>query len=171
MDIQMLVDRLEAVINGGWRPPMTDKVMIDEKEALDVLDLMRTAIPEEIKQSRRVNQERERLIGEAQIDAKRLVAQAEERVEHLVSQELVVQTARERAYEMEQEAYSQAQEIRAGADQYAFDVLTELQVHIGRLHTEIRNGLKHLTADVSEGSVGYDSEGDELDGYPASVAE
>ena len=37
MDILMLVDRLEAVINGGWRPPMTDKVMIDEEEAHEVL--------------------------------------------------------------------------------------------------------------------------------------
>ena len=144
MDILMLVDRLEAVINGGWRPPMTEKVMIDEREALDVLDLMRTAIPEEIKQSRRVNQDREKLIAEAQGDANRLLAQAQEKLNHLVSGEAVVQVAEERAAEIEEEAHAQAEEIRVGADQYAFDVLQQLDTRLAHMMDEVRNGLRAL---------------------------
>lgn len=144
MDILMLVDRLEAVINGGWRPPMTDKVMIDEREALDVLDHMRTAIPEEIKQSRRVNQDREKLIAEAQSDANRLLAQAEDRLRHLVSDDAVVHAADLRASEIEQEAYARADEIRNGADQYAYDVLQRLDDRLGRLVGEVRNGMQAL---------------------------
>ena len=144
MDILMLVDRLEAVINGGWRPPLTEKVMIDEREALEVLDLMRTAIPEEIKQSRRVNQDREKLISEAQADANRLLAQAQEKLNHLVSGEAVVQVAEERASEIEQEAYAKADEVRAGADQYAYDVLQQLDLRLERMMEEVRNGLHAL---------------------------
>jgi cell division septum initiation protein DivIVA len=145
MDILMLVDRLEAVINGGWRPPMTDKVMIDEREALDVLDLMRTAIPEEIKQSRRVNQDRERLIADAQTDAGRLMAQAQEQLDVLVNGEAVVQHAQQRAQEIEDEAHSEAEGIRSGADQYACQVLDELDARLQQLMAEVRNGLKALT--------------------------
>ncbi|HZT97029.1 MAG TPA: ATPase [Chloroflexota bacterium] len=144
MDILMLVDRLEAVINGGWRPPLSEKVMIDEREALDVLDLMRTAIPEEIKQSRRVNQDRERLIAEAQADANRLLTQAEERLNALVSDDTITQAAEERAEEIEREAYSHAEEIRQGADRYAYDVLQQLDGRIDRIRTEVRNGLRAL---------------------------
>lgn len=146
MDILMLVDRLEAVINGGWRPPMTDKVMIDEREALDVLDLMRTAIPEEIKQSRRVNQDREKLIAEAQADANHLMTQAEEKMNLLVSDQGVVQAAEERAAEVEQEAYARADEVRAGADRYAFEVLQQLEVRLSRFTSEVRNGMDALAA-------------------------
>ncbi len=140
----MLVDRLEAVINGGWRPPMTDKVMIDEREALDVLDLMRTAIPEEIKQSRRVTQERERLIAEAQADANRIIDQAEERLEHMVSRETVVRLAEDRALDLEQDAADRAAEIRTGADVYATEVLQQIESRLERLMTEVRNGLEEL---------------------------
>ena len=145
MDILMLVDRLEAVINAGWRPPMTDKVMIDEREALDVIDLMRTTIPEEIKQSRRVNQDRERLIADAQADADRLVAQAEERLNIIVSDEAVVQHAQTRAAQIEEEAYAKSEEIRSGADQYAYQVLEQLESRLERLVSEIRNGIQALT--------------------------
>lgn len=154
MDILMLVDRLEAVINGGWRPPMTDKVMIDEREALDVLDLMRTAIPEEIKQSRRVNQDREKIIAEAQADANRLLAQAEDRLSHLVSEDAVVKEAAERAAQIEQEAHRQGEEIRGGADQYAYEVLQQLETRLERLTQEIRNGMRALDG-VQPAGAGY----------------
>lgn len=140
----MLVDRLEAVINGGWRLPFTDKVMIDEREALDVVDLMRTAIPEEIKQSRRVNQEREKIVAQAQADANKLRAQAQERLEELLQDDGVVQAADERAREIEADALSRADDIRRGADQYADEVLRELDGHLARVLTEVRNGMQAL---------------------------
>ena len=144
MDILMLVDRLEAVINGGWRPPMTDKVMIDEREALEVIDLMRTAIPEEIKQSRRVNQDRERLIAEAQADANRLMGQAQDKLDHLTNDEAVVQAAELRAGDIEQDAYARAEEVRAGADEYAYELLEQLSSRLERMMSEVRNGIQAL---------------------------
>lgn len=157
MDILMLVDRLEAVINGGWRPPMTDKVMIDEQEALEVIDLMRTAIPEEIKQSRRVNQDRERLIAEAQEDANRLMNQAEDKLRHLTNDKAVVQVAQRRATEIEQDAYAKADEIRTGADQYAYDVLNALLGRLDGVSGEIKNGLEAL-GPIYEGAADSDEE-------------
>ncbi len=161
MDILMLVDRLEAVINGGWRPPMTDKVMIDEREALDVLDLMRTAIPEEIKQSRRLNQDRERIIAEAQADAGRILAQAEEKLDFLVSNHAVVRAAESRASVIEQDAETRADEIRSGADLYARDVLQDLQSRLDRVVSEVTNGIralepKYAPLSVPDGSPEYE---------------
>jgi len=164
MDILMLVDRLEAVINGGWRPPMTDKVMIDEREALDVLDLMRTAIPEEIKQSRRVNQDRERLISDAQADATRLMAQAEEKLNLMVSDEAVVQHAEKRAGQIEEEAHAHADEIRAGADQYSFQVLEQLETRLDRMVSEVHNGMRALTP-----SYDLVDNGNDFDRQPVEV--
>lgn len=145
IDILMLVDRLEAVINQGWRIPMTNKVQIDEREALDALDLMRTTVPEEIKQARRVNQEREKILAHAQTEANRLVTQAQERVERLVTDDSVTVAAQERAREIIEQAHRDAEEIRMGADQYALDLMDRLDTELRRITGSVRNAIGALT--------------------------
>jgi hypothetical protein len=140
----MLVDRLEAVINGGWRPPMSTKVMIDEREALDVLDLMRTTVPEEIKQSRRINQEREKILQQAQAEANRLVTQARERVEHMLTEDNIRITAEERARELIDQATQEAEDVRRGADDYALDMLDRLDAELHRIQGSVRNAINAL---------------------------
>jgi cell division septum initiation protein DivIVA len=141
----MLVDRLEAVINGGWRPPATGRVMIDEREVLDVLDLMRTAIPEEIKQARRTNQERDKILAQAQTEANRVVTQAQERVERMLSQDNVRVVAEERAREVIDNARREADEIRQGADDYALEMLGRLQDQLRRIEGSVRNAINAMT--------------------------
>ena len=52
MDVLVLIDKLDEIINDARPMPMTDKVIIDREEIYDILDQMRTTIPEEIKQAR-----------------------------------------------------------------------------------------------------------------------
>jgi cell division septum initiation protein DivIVA len=154
----MLVDRLEAVINGGWRAPMSNKVMIDEREALDVLDLMRTTIPEEIKQARRVNQERDKLLAQAQTEANRLVSQAQERVERMLEEDNVRLVAEERAHEIIEQARREAEEIRDGADDYAMDMLARLDSELHRIETGVRNAISAMGAQGNREPVEVEDE-------------
>lgn len=142
----MLVDRLEAVINSGWRVPLTAKIQIDEREALDVLDLMRTAVPEEIKQARRITQEREKILAQAQTEANRLIAQAQERVERMVADDNVTLAAEERAQEVIDRARAEARDVREGADQYAMDLLYRLDEEVRRVSGSVRNALDAMSA-------------------------
>lgn len=141
----MLVDRLEAVINGGWRMPMTNRVQIDEREALDVLDLMRTTIPDEIKQARRISQEREKILAQAQTEANRIVAQAQERAERIISQDNVTLAAEERAHEIVDAARRDAEEVRSGAENYALDMLERLDAELNRVENSVRSAISAMT--------------------------
>ena len=140
----MLVDRLEAVINGGRR--WFNHVVIDEREALDVLDLMRTAVPEEIKQARRVNQEREKILAQAQTEASRVVTQAQERAERLLAQENIRVVAEERSREIVEQARREADDIRQGADDYALQMLERLNDQLQRIEGNVRNAVNVMTA-------------------------
>lgn len=142
----MLVDRLEAIINGGFRVPMTGRVTIDEREALDVLDLMRTAIPDEIKQARRISQEREKILSQAQAESQRLVTQAQDRVERLASQDSVTQAAEQRAREIVDQAHQEADDVRQGADDYALDMLERLEREVRRVHGSVRTAINAMSA-------------------------
>jgi vacuolar-type H+-ATPase subunit H len=142
----MLVDRLEALVNGASRFPMTGKVMIDEQEAMDVLDLMRTTIPDEIKQARRVNQDREKILAQAQTEANRIVRQAEERAERLLSEDSLRRSADERAHQIVEQARAEAGEIRDGADQYAMDLLDRLDRELQRIQGSLNHAIEMMHA-------------------------
>lgn len=142
----MLVDRLEAVINGGWRSPVGNRVCIDEREALDVLDLMRTAIPEEIKQARRTNQERDKVLAQAQTESNRLISQAQERAERLLGEDNITRAAEERARVILDDARRDAEDVRRGADDYALQVLERLDDQLRRVTGNVHNAINALHA-------------------------
>lgn len=140
----MLVDRLEAVINGGTRVPMSTRVLVDEREALDVLDLMRTTVPEEIKQARRINQEREKILAQAQTEANRLVTQAQERVERMLSEDSVRLAAEDRARDLLDEARQESSDVRREAEDYALDMLDRLDAELHRIQGSVAKAISAL---------------------------
>src|SRR5215210_6186597 len=73
VDILYLVDRLEELVGIGKRVPFSGRVMVEEEEFLALVDQLRVAVPNEIKQAQRVIRERERIVGEAQTEAARIL--------------------------------------------------------------------------------------------------
>src|SRR2546430_14420428 len=103
---------------------------------------MRTSIPDEIKQARRVIQEKERILAQAQADASTLLARAREETERAMNREGLLRAAEGRSQEMVQQAeeHSQAvvrqaeeQKERLKTDDDTYDAET-LRNQIGRAH-------------------------------------
>jgi cell division septum initiation protein DivIVA len=113
--------------------PFSGRLLVDEERILDIIDRMRVAVPEELRQARRVIGEQERLIGEAQARVH----------EVLEEQGLLAAVEAERARLLGQ-AERDAQAIRAGADDYARQVLEELEQRLAKLTASVQNGLKEL---------------------------
>lgn len=151
IDILYLVDRLEAAVNKGTAVPFSNKRMIDEDECLDIIDQLRIAVPEEIKQSRRVTQEKDRILAQAKEEADRIVQMAKEEAAHQADQSEVVKTAQARAGAIMAQAETDAKTTRGGADDYAQQVLSDLQqrldeltARVATLQGTVHNGLKVL---------------------------
>lgn len=140
MDVLRLVDRLESLVSSGTRVPMTSRAMIDEQEFLDIVDQIRVAFPEELRRARKLNQEQERLLSQAQAEADKIVGRAREQVSALVANSEVVVLAKQEAQELLAEANVRAAEIRSDADQYAVEVLARLEGELQRLLAQIRKG-------------------------------
>jgi len=128
-----LIDELEDALAEGRRVPFSGRLLVDEERILDIIDRMRVAVPEELKQARRVIGEQERLLA----DARAQVQQAME------EQGLLAAVEAERA-RLLAEAEHDAQGIRAGADDYARQVLEDLEQRLVRLTASVQNGLKEL---------------------------
>src|SRR5664280_2333045 len=97
MDVLVLIDKLDDIIHNARSVPLTDSVMIDREEIYDILDQMRSTIPEEIKQARWIVKERQEMLAEAKQEAERILADANEKGARLASQEEIVRLAEKQA--------------------------------------------------------------------------
>ena len=145
MDIQHLVDRLEDLIDEGRHIPLSKYTLIDEERALEIIDQMRISIPEEIEKAARVIQQRDRLMAQANEEAARLVELAKEKGDTLIAREAIAQAAQSRAANIIEQARQEAEAMQIDADRYVADVLGELESHLIRTLTVIRNGINMVT--------------------------
>jgi hypothetical protein len=147
MDIQHLVDRLEDLIDEGRHMPMSRFTLIDEERALEIIDQMRISIPEQIEKATRVVNQRDRLISQANEEANRIIAMAREKNEELISRDVIVQKAQQRAEITMTQARLEAERIRDEADAYVMNVLKDLESQLLRTLTIVRNGIAKLVQD------------------------
>ena len=144
MDILHLVDRLEELFNQSRPIPLTRNVIVDEDKFLDIIDQMRISIPEEVRKAQQVFTQKDRVMAQAQEEANRTLQLAREKADALVEKESLVQDAQRRAAQIVDQAKIEAENIKAGADQYAIDALTNLQNELERLSVQARNGVQVL---------------------------
>lgn len=144
MDILHLVDRLEALLNQNWRIPFTSNVVIHEDDFLDIIDQMRVSIPEEVKQARRVSAERDHVLEQAQDEADRIIALAQEQAGSLADDHEVMRTAYVKADEIVAQAERSAEGMKAEADVYVMEVLSTLEEYLMRMLTTVRNGIRQV---------------------------
>ena len=72
---------------------MTRNVIIDRDAALNLIDELRVAVPEEVRAAKRINQEGERIIEKAQEEAERIVARAQEQAAFLIDERGLTEAA------------------------------------------------------------------------------
>ena len=144
LDLQYLIDRLEALVTGAKRVPISGKLMLDEQELADLIDQMRTVLPEEVRAARKVLRERDSVIAEAQQQADEILKTAHEQAEMLLDQQGLLQEAEVRANRYLEDVERDAQERIQGADDYARQVLSQLRDQLGRHLRTIEKGLEAL---------------------------
>ncbi|NOK63475.1 MAG: hypothetical protein GFH23_1086718n31 [Chloroflexi bacterium AL-N1] len=107
--------------------------MVDENRILDIIDRMRVSVPEELKQARRIVSEQDRLLQEAQ-----------QRVHQAMEEQGLLKAVEEERERLLDQAELDATNVRGGADDYARQVLEELEQRLEKLTLNVQNGLKAL---------------------------
>jgi vacuolar-type H+-ATPase subunit H len=143
VDILYLLDRLEEMVGVSKRVPFSHRVMVEEDEFLDLVEQLRIAIPNEVKQAQRVVRDRERVISEAQLEATRIVETARTRAEYLVSQQGILNEARQRSEELLRQAEERKKREMGQIDVYAME-------QFNRIEQSLREGLEIIDNAVQE---------------------
>ena len=144
IDILYLIDQLEVLLSESWRLPLTTKVVVDEEEFLNIIDQLRVSIPAEIKKGKRIQQESQKLVIQGQEEADRIISLARSQAEQLIDEEGLQQQVDQRVQAIVSQATEDAMHIRTGANQYAMEVLTELDDRLVNVRSTLRNGVTAL---------------------------
>jgi cell division septum initiation protein DivIVA len=142
MDILYLIDELESRLTEGWRIPLTSRVIIDEEECFDIINEMRTRIPEEVRLAKKTERERERIIAQAHEEAERIVALAREQAKEELGEQEIVKGAEARAQIIIERSQQEAGKVKADADDYVITVLSHLESQLDGLLTTVQNGIR-----------------------------
>ncbi|MFA7248548.1 MAG: hypothetical protein WC273_02850 [Dehalococcoidia bacterium] len=166
MDLLHLVDRLEELVASAQKMPIGNRAILDRRRLLDVVDQMRIAVPQEVRDAQDIVAHRDAIRREAEEEGRILLAQAEERAARLVEAHEIAQAARRRAEEIATEAESRleeriaeanadiqqriqesrqiAREQMSAADDYARELLMRLQRQLEAFVSSVRNGVDQL---------------------------
>lgn len=144
-DLYQLLERLQELAERSRRLPFGNSLMIDEHELLELVESLRQAFPREIRQARRILQERQQIITEAQLEAQRILATAQERAQYLMSEQGIMNETRARCEEMLRQAMERKQRIMSETDEYVRQMLERIEAaamstlqHVQRVKTELK---------------------------------
>jgi cell division septum initiation protein DivIVA len=154
MDVLVLIDKLDDLVHNAKPMPLTDQVRVDKEEIYDILDQMRATIPEEIKQARWIVKERQEMLAEAKREAERIMKEARDRQDRLVSEEEVTKQAERVAEDIIEDAHSREREIRLGAEDYADEILGTLEVNLSKFISAVQRGRDRLAGKDEQVEVG-----------------
>ncbi len=144
MDVLELIDKLDDLVHNAKAVPLTDQVRIDRDAIYELLDEMRSTIPEEVKQARWIVKERQEMLAEAKRESERILAEAREQAAHESSQQEVVKRAEREAAQVLEQARQREREVRLGAEDYADEVLGTLEVNLGKFLSAVQRGRERL---------------------------
>jgi cell division septum initiation protein DivIVA len=152
MDILFLIDKLEKLVQQSTKIPALNLRVVNEVEILEVIDQLRTTVPEEVKAARQIQGQKDRVIAQGKEEAERIVALARKHAEDLITAHEIARAAESRSHTIIERAQRDAVEIRRGADEYAQQVLSGLDQRVGQAHHQIRSGLIELEQRLNAGA-------------------
>ncbi len=137
------------------------RVIVPKDELYDLLDDLRRDIPAEIKRYRKILNQRDAILDDANTKAQAMLADAKEQYKALVEEhnimqqayqqaEKTVNEANQRAQEILDDARKQAEEIGSGAIYYTSDLLTMAEKTIQAAYTNTLNNSKALEKSLKE---------------------
>ena len=132
------------MVAAGKKLPLTNNVVLDQATILELVDQLRTSVPDEVRQARRITEDAGRITDRAREEGETIVGRAQEQAAQMLEERELVRMAQQRAGEILDTANQEAAEVRRGADEYAAGVLIRLEGECIKALTSIKRGIDML---------------------------
>ena len=134
MNVEELLEMMEETLEAGTIVPFSaSKRMVDVDRMRDIIDEVRNNLPDEIRESKKIVNDREQIMQNARIESESIIQQAEERARVLTSEQEIVSAAQK-----------SAKELTRKATLYCETILKNSEEVLGRSMADIKNTRMNL---------------------------
>ena len=116
--------------------------MVDVDRMRDIIDEVRNNLPDEIRESKKIVNDREQIMQNARIESESIIQQARARV--LTSEQEIVKRSQQHAAEILSAAQKSAKELTRKATLYCETILKNSEEVLGRSMADIKNTRMNL---------------------------
>ena len=150
---------METLLDTSKVVPVSGNILIDKRKVTELLDQLRLAIPQEYKAAQEVLAQKDQIVNQAIVDARRTKARAEDEYRERLDQNEILERAQERANQIISEAEERARRMLnqsensarsqlAEADAYALHSLRNLERQLNGITASVRKGIDMLAQDT-----------------------
>jgi len=133
MAISNIIDELEDLLMGATRVPLTNRRVLEEDDMIVLIDQLRDAIPEEIKEARAVLEMQKQILEDAQAEAEKIKQDAKYTADKIMNnaneyaakatdEHEIIAEAQKRAEALLHKTQEEANDLHRDAEKYASDV-------------------------------------------------
>ena len=132
--IEELLDELADRIEQS-KPVLgnSQKRQVEIGPIFEILDEIRDIFPEELRQARIIVRDRQGMIEAAELDANRILQDAERQADQIASESEITRIAEAKAQDIINEAMDREREMRVGAEDYADQIFANLETNLDNL--------------------------------------
>ena len=144
MDVRLKLAEIRRVVEQARSMPMSASAVVNRAEMLQMLDELGTAMDQAFKEADRVHRQRDEVVAEGQREAERIIGDARNERDRLVSDTEVFRVAQRRAEEMLAEARNDAEGLRKETDDYVDEKLANFEITLERTIEAVKRGRERL---------------------------
>lgn len=142
MEVIELLEYLQELIDTSQRFFSPNKIIINKKEIMDVIDKIINIMPDEFKKAQYICDQRDKILSEAVQQAEILKKEKMALLRHEIENHDIIREAQDKADRIMNSAQKNAKDLRLGARDYADQLLEQLQKEINNNTENVINNLQ-----------------------------
>ena len=146
-EVMELIEELYGMVSEAWSVPLgNDKCIVEREKILEILDDIKTALPVELAEAKRLVSARNEFINNAKREAENILKQAQAQAREMVSEDEIYRQAQEEADHMIQAAQDRIRELKEVTNDYVDDALHRTEEAIAEALGQIKDARSKFNA-------------------------
>ena len=146
MTILDLLDEIEDIVETASTVPLTNKIMVDGNELMEIVKEIRISLPDDVQQAKWVRDEKGRILSEAKEEYEKIIVEARKQADYLVDEHDITLAAQKKADDINKEAQEYSTILKLKTYDYLDKTLYDMQGKFDELNGKYLNELFNYMA-------------------------
>lgn len=148
-----LIEQISEIVDTSVSLPMTGNVLVKSADIKALLDELKDCLPEELKQARWIQNERDRILNEAREQYNVVVGEAKQEAKRLVERDNILREAKLRKEEIDKVTLNNVKRLKLSTYDYIDAAMHKFQQQIeemNHMYTDMFTSLDETFTKVEE---------------------